>query len=102
VEDDVEHADHVRAVQPRSDPAFSQNALTRLLDRPPTRAGEDGKQLLHRDRAAQQLVDGPPHRPHGADTHELLEAIAIADPHRAAVGRAHRSPRRSLTLVGKA
>jgi hypothetical protein len=93
VDHHVEHADHMGVLQPRADPAFTQDPLARLFDLRPALTGRNGEQLLHRDRAAQQLVGGPPHHPHGAHTDALLEAVSVGDQHGNGIRRRGELPR---------
>jgi hypothetical protein len=94
VHHDVEHADHVRVLQPRTDPALAQDALARLLER--VDAGRRGwcggrEQLLHRHGAVEQLVGCSPHRAHGTCADALVESVTTADADRGVIGcGAHR------------
>ena len=87
VHDHVEHADDVRVLQPGPDAALAQDPLAGLLGLGRVCAGGDGQQLLHRHRAVQQLVGGPPDDTHRPGPDLLLEAVTVADAESRAPGR---------------
>jgi hypothetical protein len=90
VDHHVEHADHVRVLQARADPALAHQPLPGLLGPlGAAAAGRRGQQFLEGDGPVEQLVGAAPDRAHGPGTDPLVQAVAVADAGRMGLGRVH-------------